>query len=860
MLSKMFKGQNPFEDENPGVRKEALEQLDIKDPEAVAIIVHLINTDPDANVRKAAVNLCPDFNLIANLLMDAEFESLAQKRILAEVVDLVDLAVSHPKLDVRKKLATFVQSDEQLTLLEKRSRDHDKTLNRYARDTLQKRIDSQSKISQAHLQGEDLIDRLENHVKLQHTSSWAAKAQALTRQWEELLPNLADPQTLLARYQTIVKKIEQANLPSEFLSLIDQAGQIEQQWQSTWPIVEGTFETWQKDWLAKSKAHVTTASESELFVRLSDRFQKIRHLIDTTTQLKEMPEIETEPPHQTPQSPKEFQSLWKHQQKLKTSLNSLRSSTAKIHWPDWLADSPEIEQAEQRITLLSKSIAATSTTQDSLLSIFTDTKKQLEETLSLGKSESVAPILSKCRELLKQLPKAVADKGRDQIDILGAKFDELRDWKTYATEPKREAYCLEMELLINSDTPIPERAQAIKDLRNRWNQLGQVRGQPEYKFQKRFNDAANKAFEPCKEHFDLLAQSRTDNLENRKGMLEQLEGYLATTDWPSTDIKAAEKILRSVRKEWGQYHPVPRGQIKPLEKKLDELMDKLHSNIKQVWQKNIDQKQAIVASAKEMLAETDTQTIISKIDALKNLQKQWQSIGATPRGPDQKLWRSFRKVCDEIFGLRDQERVDQNKEYDELRNKALSVIKELHAAVDASPETLSREQLNKYKVEFKELNPPNNLLAKFSRAELEYTKNLKQSAQRKIQQGTQELKTQDELVHAWECNNDHQKPENLPDCFSARLASTAPSSSVESLHKLVINAELLAGIASPDEDANLRMAVQVEHLKSGLGKRQQVTQKPTQIAQQWCESAHSKDNISALRERLFAAIDQMYKI
>ncbi len=95
----------------------------------------------------------------------------------------------------------------------------------------------------------------------------------------------------------------------------------------------------------------------------------------------------------------------------------------------------------------------------------------------------------------------------------------------------------------------------------------------------------------------------------------------------------------------------------------------------------------------------------------------------------------------------------------------------------------------------------------------------------------------------------------------------APATALDfdSLHRLVITAELMAEVASPAEDDALRMQVQVERLQQTMGKGQAGTSGGAPVggktnlwlhqALQWCAAQPKPEGVEPLRQRLFAALE-----
>ena len=75
--------------------------------------------------------------------------------------------------------------------------------------------------------------------------------------------------------------------------------------------------------------------------------------------------------------------------------------------------------------------------------------------------------------------------------------------------------------------------------------------------------------------------------------------------------------------------------------------------------------------------------------------------------------------------------------------------------------------------------------------------------------------------------------------------------------RLVVEAEVAAEMESPEADKALRMEVQLQRLRSGLGGRYQDRADGAELLERWCAGAVAAD--AALRERFFKAVRRMAK-
>jgi hypothetical protein len=87
--------------------------------------------------------------------------------------------------------------------------------------------------------------------------------------------------------------------------------------------------------------------------------------------------------------------------------------------------------------------------------------------------------------------------------------------------------------------------------------------------------------------------------------------------------------------------------------------------------------------------------------------------------------------------------------------------------------------------------------------------------------------------------------------FAARCSNKAES---EDLHRLTLEAEIAADIASPAADQQARVAFQVELINKGLSNLALIDNR--QLIERWCASGPKAASDDSLRARFFSALTQ----
>lgn len=239
-----------------------------------------------------------------------------------------------------------------------------------------------------------------------------------------------------------------------------------------------------------------------------------------------------------------------------------------------------------------------------------------------------------------------------QIQQLDKQIEELKDWKSFSVAPKRTELMEEMESLIGAELDPQALADRIKGLQEEWRTLSKGAGENLDADWQRFQEASQKAYQPCVEYFAAQALVREENLQRRAALLARLVAFEAGCNWEQPDWRTVINTLREIKQEWRLCGPVENQAGRQQQKEFSALATNLQGRLDAEYARNVAQKEALIERARQLLASDDGR---KAIDAAKELQQKWRSVGPVPREADQRLWGEFRQHCDAVFQRREQE-------------------------------------------------------------------------------------------------------------------------------------------------------------------------------------------------------------
>ncbi len=502
-----------------------------------------------------------------------------------------------------------------------------------------------------------------------------------------------------------------------------------------------------------------------------------------------------------------------------------------------------IEIAGQRLQALAKEVA--------------DILGKFETAIGEGAVREAIDHERTARDLVPFVPRDRARSLQAQLGSLSTRLRELRDWRTFAESPKREGLCERMEELAGKPLAPQPQADEVKSLRAQWNELGRVASRRDQELQRRFDEAAERAFEPCRAHFAELFERRAYNLEQRRTIVDVLEDYVASEQWRSSDWTGVERVLRTARSEWRGYYPVDRRAGRKVEARFNELTATIHDHLKSQWDANSAQLESIVAQA--AAARASEAPLPERIEVLKSLQQQWKEAGPVPRRVSQRLWRQFRDECDPVFAEREAAREDRAEQFRKTTGEAEALIDELRALVDSTSPLDEREVADLRARTAATGNLPRRLLRRLDEAvaDVEHALSAQRAASKReselawlarveeVDRAFAEAAANDQL-EAW-----REAAGEYASLFAARFEDEDDEED-EDPHQLAVVSEIEAETASPEADQNLRLALSIERLNGDLSGERNASADHRSLALRWCAAPATAEE--ALRKRFFEAL------
>ncbi len=775
-----------------------------------------------------------------------------QLQILAGTPDqatLAELAVDGVTADIRQDAAGRLTEADLLHQVQKQSRGRDKGVYQTVKQALHEIREQEARQEELSRRITALIASAADQARSEDTKLYEARLETLVRQWDEVEAGATPAQVqsfleavhlcrervaaMEAEAQEQQRRQEQKHQRSETLNLLtDTLKELGGQPLQTLPslaALDALQKTQETRWQEASRDTEVDAKEQQAYESamsaLKNHMDAIRRLTQEQVAIEALVSRAEAAEGVTDELREQAQALLK-----------------AVHWPETFPV-PALLQPLRKLanTRTKTNTPAPPENQEQLkqqAAVLKATLERLESALEDKKLKESKQLLKTAQQQLKSLDQRHGKPFQARMQLLTGQVHELSDWQGFATAPKQIALCEQMEYLATQPMDPEAKAERIKELQVEWRELG---GSSDRLLWSRFKEASDKAYEPCKEYFAAKSGLKQANLQKREAICDELESFLSQADWNTMNWKVAEKIHLTARQEWKAAWPVEFRDNRKVQKRFDELLKKLEGPLDQERQKNEALKQAIVDRACALI---DHEPLQEAMNQAKNLQAEWKAIGITRHREDRKLWQAFRKACDEIFARRDSQRSEQQEATRAADAKAAAILQETSAlGTDSDLDSLS-EAVSRLKA------LDTNSLSATRRQEV-------QNEQKRLRQAmdSQRLKRN---ISNWQSlvmarAETPVSPDQIPQHWPKLVSGVQPADH----HELVIRAEILGEVDSPETDRQRRMEIQVQRLSENIGSAEKAGDRLSELEKlvaHWCLNTTGDTPDKSLAERLIRVL------
>lgn len=470
-----------------------------------------------------------------------------------------------------------------------------------------------------------------------------------------------------------------------------------------------------------------------------------------------------------------------------------------------------------------------------------------------------------------------------EFDAVWNELSELRQWQTWSNDKIRMRIIEELKDLVGTGTHPDALLKKMKESNKQWKDMedhekleGDRYGVRNQELFTQFRAVQEALFKPAQKFFEKRSEIWGDALEQVEANIQALYDVdlIETSDRDlSRQVRDAIKQLRNLDK----VPPKNRGKCAA---RIRSGIARIDEHLQESYKTAARRKEKLIEQAQELI---ELEDLDSAIEQAKALQQEWKNAGIVQQAQERKLWKSFRQANDAVFNRIKQQRDQVKAENKELMDQANALISECEKSIKSEKVAQTIHSLiEKFKDDFYSLNIENKGLqakantlidssakrvANLANSEtIDALKNMQKFANicQDLELGKIENdKAQEKLDKLkW----DKLKP-LLDKKITAKLnkrfdnTSKANDDFVTQASTILIAAEYLTGLASPDDYKEQRLGYQVAELSKRMSGEVSMdsTDKANDLLIQWFTlSGAEKDFIKTNDKRIKKIIKALY--
>lgn len=190
-------------------------------------------------------------------------------------------------------------------------------------------------------------------------------------------------------------------------------------------------------------------------------------------------------------------------------------------------------------------------------------------------------------------------------------------------------------------------SQLVIGMQNEWKTVGFTPRKQNQAIFERFRTACDRFFTAKAHYFRSLRETLADNLAQKTALCQRAEELKDSTDWSNTT-----NAFVALQAEWKKIGPVAHKVSDAVWKRFNTACNaffdrkkEANSGVHEEEQANLTKKLDVIARLQQLADEGSEQLQ----QAVKTLQAEWAAIGHVPFRKKEKIYRTYRTLCDKIY-------------------------------------------------------------------------------------------------------------------------------------------------------------------------------------------------------------------
>ena len=259
---------------------------------------------------------------------------------------------------------------------------------------------------------------------------------------------------------------------------------------------------------------------------------------------------------------------------------------------------------------------------------------------------------------------------------------EAREYDYKKNQETKLRLCEAAEKLAD-DPDVISAFHQLQKLHQEYRETGPVAKELREEIWARFKAASTVINKRHQQHFEQLRAKEEENLARKTALCERVEAIAAEENKGAGDWEKHTKAIIEVQAEWKTIGFAPQKMNVKIFERFRAACDdffgrkaEYFKTLKETFKANADKKRALVEKAKALQDSTEWRSTSDKLIAL---QKEWKTIGMTPKKVGDQLWEEFIGACNHFFEARNAANHGQRSEEHANLAKKREVIEKLKA-------------------------------------------------------------------------------------------------------------------------------------------------------------------------------------
>ena len=232
---------------------------------------------------------------------------------------------------------------------------------------------------------------------------------------------------------------------------------------------------------------------------------------------------------------------------------------------------------------------------------------------------------------------------------------EAREYDFKKNQETKLRLCEAAEKLAD-DPDVISAFHQLQKLHQEYRETGPVAKELREEIWARFKAASTVINKRHQQHFEQLRAKEEENLARKTALCERVEAIAAEENKGAGDWEKHTKAIIEVQAEWKTIGFAPQKMNVKIFERFRAACDdffgrkaEYFKTLKETFKANADKKRALVEKAKALQDSTEWRSTSDKLIAL---QKEWKTIGMTPKKVGDQLWEEFIGACNHFFEAR----------------------------------------------------------------------------------------------------------------------------------------------------------------------------------------------------------------